>query len=63
MDKAVETSGYTAMRASQADAREQGRLVGIGIGACIEASGPVPSKVAGALGGVTGFWESGGLSR
>jgi carbon-monoxide dehydrogenase large subunit len=61
MDKAVETSNYAAMRASQADAREQGRLVGIGIGACIEASGPVPSKVAGALGGVTGFWESGGL--
>jgi carbon-monoxide dehydrogenase large subunit len=61
MDKAVETSNYSAMRATQAEAREQGRLVGIGIGACIEASGPVPSKVAGALGGVTGFWESGGL--
>jgi carbon-monoxide dehydrogenase large subunit len=61
MDKAIETSNYAAMRASQAEAREQGRLVGIGIGACIEASGPVPSKVAGALGGVTGFWESGGL--
>jgi len=61
MDKAVELANYSAMRAAQAEARNQGRLVGIGIGACIEASGPVPSKVAGALGGVTGFWESGGL--
>ena len=26
---------------------------------CIEASGPAPSAVAGALGGVTGFWEAG----
>ena len=61
MDKAVELANYSAMRDAQAEARKQGRLVGIGIGACIEASGPVPSKVAGALGGVTGFWESGGL--
>jgi len=61
MDKALELSNYSAMRAAQTAARKQGRLVGIGIAACIEASGPVPSKVAGALGGVTGFWESGGL--
>lgn len=61
MNKAVEMSGYSAMREAQAEARKQGRLVGIGIGACIEASGPAPSKVAGALGGVTGFWESGGI--
>ena len=61
MDKAVELSGYSALRAAQAEARKKGRLVGVGIAACIEASGPVPSKVAGALGGVTGFWESGGL--
>jgi len=61
MDKAVELSNYAALRAEQAEARKQGRLVGIGIGACIEASGPAPSKVAGALGGVTGFWESGSI--
>lgn len=61
MDKAIELSNYSALRAEQAEARKQGRLVGIGIGACIEASGPAPSKVAGALGGVTGFWESGGI--
>ncbi len=61
MDKAVELAGYPAMRAAQAEARKAGRLVGIGIGACIEASGPAPSAVAGSLGGVTGFWEMGGL--
>ncbi len=61
MDKAVELSGYAAMRQAQAAARQQGKLVGIGVSACIEASGPAPSKVAGALGGVTGFWESGGI--
>ena len=61
MDKAVELADLGAMRAAQTAARKQGRLVGIGIGACIEASGPVPSKVAGALGGVTGFWEMGGI--
>jgi len=61
MDKALELSNYSALRADQDAAREQGRLVGLGIAACIEASGPVPSKVAGALGGVTGFWESGSL--
>jgi len=61
MDKALELSNYSALRADQSEARKQGRLVGIGIASCIEASGPVPSKVAGALGGVTGFWESGGL--
>ncbi len=61
MDKVLELSDYSGLRAAQAAARKAGRLVGIGIGACIEASGPVPSRVAGALGGVTGFWESGGL--
>ncbi len=61
MDKAVQLADYKAMRKHQEEARKQGKLVGIGIGACIEASGPAPSKVAGALGGVTGFWESGGI--
>jgi len=61
MDKALELSNYSALRADQDAARKQGRLVGVGMAACIEASGPVPSKVAGALGGVTGFWESGSV--
>ena len=57
--KAVEMAGYSQMRQEQAKARKEGRLVGIGVAGCIEASGPAPSAVAGALGGVTGFWESG----
>jgi len=61
MDKAVEMANYSQMRADQKKAREAGRLVGIGIAACIEASGPAPSAVAGSLGGVTGFWESGSI--
>lgn len=61
MDKALELSNYSAMRTAQAAARKQGKVVGIGMGACIEASGPAPSKLAGALGGVTGFWESGSI--
>lgn len=56
---AVETADYAALRAEQAAAREQGRLVGIGVAGCIEASGPAPSKIAGALGSAVGFWESG----
>jgi len=59
MDKVVEMANYSQMRTDQKKAREEGRLVGIGIAGCIEASGPAPSAVAGSLGGVTGFWESG----
>ncbi|MBA3531816.1 MAG: molybdopterin-dependent oxidoreductase [Ardenticatenales bacterium] len=57
-DKALGMFGYDALRESQKAAREQGRLVGIGVAGCIEASGPAPSQVAGALGAAVGFWES-----
>ncbi len=57
-DKAVEMADYEAMRQAQEEARKQGRLVGIGIAGCIEASGPAPSAVAGSLGSAVGFWES-----
>ncbi len=57
-DKLEETSGYQQLRQQQQAARDEGRLVGIGIAGCIEASGPAPSKVAGALGSAVGFWES-----
>ncbi len=57
-NKAVEVSGYTGLVAARDIARNQGRLVGIGVSGCIEASGPAPSKVAGALGAAVGFWES-----
>lgn len=60
-DKAVEIAQYDKLRKEQDKARKDGRLVGIGVAGCIEASGPAPSAVAGALGGVTGFWESGSI--
>jgi carbon-monoxide dehydrogenase large subunit len=56
-----ESINYEGLLVEQTKARAEGRLVGIGITGCIEASGPAPSAVAGALGGVTGFWESGGI--
>ena len=58
-DKATKVANYSKMRAEQDDARSAGRLVGIGVSGCIEASGPAPSAVAGALGAAVGFWESG----
>lgn len=58
-NKAVEVSQYESLRSGQQQARDAGRLVGIGVSGCIEASGPAPSKVAGALGSAVGFWESG----
>jgi carbon-monoxide dehydrogenase large subunit len=58
-DKAVEVADYDAMRKAQGKARKEGRLVGIGVAGCIEASGPAPSAVAGSLGAAVGLWESG----
>ncbi len=57
-DKAVEMANYQGMRKAQEQARKAGRLVGIGVAGCIEASGPAPSRVAGSLGSAVGFWES-----
>lgn len=61
LDKLIEISNYAHLRQEQEAARQNGRLIGIGVATCIEASGPAPSAVAGALGGVTGFWESGSI--
>ena len=58
-NKAVEMANYEGMRQAQAAARAEGRIVGVGIVGCIEASGPAPSAVAGSLGSAVGFWESG----
>ncbi|HXV61165.1 MAG TPA: xanthine dehydrogenase family protein molybdopterin-binding subunit [Vicinamibacteria bacterium] len=58
-DKAAELSGYQKMRKEQGEARKKGRLVGVGVSGCIEASGPAPSAVAGSLGAAVGLWESG----
>jgi carbon-monoxide dehydrogenase large subunit len=60
-DKAEEIADYQAMRKAQKKARKDGKLVGIGVSGCIEASGPAPSQVAGSLGSAVGFWESGAI--
>ena len=58
-DKLEEISGYGALRAEQESKRAEGKLWGVGVSGCIEASGPAPSAVAGSLGSAVGFWESG----
>ena len=60
MDRALELSGYDALRAEQARRREAGdtQLMGIGLSSFIEACGLAPSAVVGALGAQAGLWES-----
>jgi carbon-monoxide dehydrogenase large subunit len=58
LDRALQLLDYTKLRAEQEGARKQGRLLGIGVASYIEACGPAPSQVAGALGAQAGLWES-----
>ncbi len=58
-DKIEELSGYQALREQQKAARAEGRIVGVGVSGCIEASGPAPSAVAVGLGAAIGLFESG----
>jgi carbon-monoxide dehydrogenase large subunit len=60
-DKVTSLADYEKMRKDQEKARKDGKLVGIGVSGCIEASGPAPSAVAGSLGSAVGLWESGVL--
>jgi aerobic carbon-monoxide dehydrogenase large subunit len=56
--EAKKISNYPALVKMRDDARAAGKIAGVGIATCIEASGPAPSKIAGALGSAVGFWES-----
>ena len=58
LDKALQMVGYESLRAEQRQRRPDGKLLGIGLSCYIEACGLAPSKVAGALGGQAGLWES-----
>jgi carbon-monoxide dehydrogenase large subunit len=58
-DKLLQIFDYKAFRAEQAEARKQGRLLGVGFSAYIEACSIAPSKVVGALGAGAGLYESG----
>jgi carbon-monoxide dehydrogenase large subunit len=58
LDLALKHLDYKKLRGEQAAARQQGRYLGIGFATYIEACGPAPSQVAGALGAQAGLWES-----
>jgi carbon-monoxide dehydrogenase large subunit len=58
LDRALQMLDYKKLRAEQAAARQEGRYLGIGFATYIEACGPAPSQVAGALGAQAGLWES-----
>ncbi|MBI3457390.1 MAG: molybdopterin-dependent oxidoreductase [Candidatus Rokubacteria bacterium] len=58
LDRALQILDYKKLRAEQEAGRRQGRYLGIGFSTYIEACGPAPSQVAGALGAQAGLWES-----
>jgi len=58
LDKALDMFGYEDARNAQAKAREEGRIVGIGVVTYTEICGLGPSEVAGAVGFGGGLWES-----
>ncbi|MBI4636559.1 MAG: xanthine dehydrogenase family protein molybdopterin-binding subunit, partial [Candidatus Rokubacteria bacterium] len=59
LTRALELAGYAQARKDQEAARKTGRYLGVGVTTYIEACGPAPSAVAGALGAGAGLWESG----
>jgi len=58
LDRALSMADYRKLRADQERLRREGRYLGIGFSTYIEACGPAPSQVAGALGAQAGLWES-----
>jgi carbon-monoxide dehydrogenase large subunit len=60
-DKAVEVSNYSELLRQRDAARAAGKIVGVGVSGCIEASGLGPSKVVISLGSGVGLWESGSI--
>lgn len=59
LDRALTMVNYAQLRKDQAAARAQGRYIGIGLSAYIEACGLAPSHVVGSLGAQAGLYESG----
>ena len=58
LDTCLNAAGYSSLRAEQERARQEGRLVGIGVSTYVEICGLGPSQVAGAVGFQGGLWES-----
>lgn len=60
-DKAIAVSNYADLLRQRNEARAAGKVVGVGVSGCIEASGPAPSQVVVGLGAGVGLWESGSV--
>src|SRR5437667_4453289 len=58
-DRLLQMFDYKKFRAEQAEARKQGRFLGVGFSTYIEACSIAPSKLVGALGAGAGLYESG----
>jgi carbon-monoxide dehydrogenase large subunit len=58
LDKALQIFDLAKFRKEQAEARKQGRLLGVGFSTYVEACGLAPSQVVGALGAQAGLYES-----
>jgi carbon-monoxide dehydrogenase large subunit len=58
LDRALDMLDYEEFRERQEAAREEGRYLGVGMSAYIEACGLAPSELAGQLGAQAGLWES-----
>ena len=58
LDMALGMIGYDDFRKEQAEARKQGRYLGVGLSTYVEICGMAPSAVAYALGARAGVWES-----
>ncbi len=59
LKRGLEMVGYDDFRKEQAEARKNGKLLGIGLSTYIEACGIAPSAVVGALGARAGLYEVG----
>jgi carbon-monoxide dehydrogenase large subunit len=57
LDKALAHIGYDQLRKEQAEARKQGKYLGLGVSVYVEICGLGPSQVAGAVGFQGGLWE------
>jgi aerobic carbon-monoxide dehydrogenase large subunit len=58
LDEAMRIADYRGLRAMQARARAEGRLVGIGVANYVEVTGMGPSKLMAAMGNRQGGYES-----
>ena len=57
LDLALKMVDYEGFRQQQAEARKQGKHIGIGLSTYVEVCGLAPSKAAGAMGFQGGLWE------